>query len=119
MPKKASPKPKKPTTKKQAIRRKSKKNRVNNSSEDDAADKTAGYLKKEDYLVIIEWLKIKRNYDSCFGTGKAPAVGYQPNPLSDEGLIQYLQRQEGIITINEKLESMCPHYHAMNQLMGG
>ncbi|KNZ61315.1 hypothetical protein VP01_14209g1, partial [Puccinia sorghi] len=30
---------------------------------------------KEDYLVIIEGLKIKWNYNSCFGTGKAPAVG--------------------------------------------
>ncbi|KNZ48253.1 uncharacterized protein VP01_5795g1 [Puccinia sorghi] len=75
MPKKASPKPTKPTTKKPAIQRKSKKNRGNNSSEDAAADKTAGHLKKEDYLVIIEWLKIEWNYNSCFGTGKAPAVG--------------------------------------------
>ncbi|KNZ44658.1 hypothetical protein VP01_8950g1, partial [Puccinia sorghi] len=45
----------------------SKKNRGKNSSEDDAADKTAGHLKKED--LIIKWLKIKWNYDSCFGTG--------------------------------------------------
>ncbi|KNZ44167.1 uncharacterized protein VP01_9444g1 [Puccinia sorghi] len=75
MPKKASPKPTKPTTKNPAIQRKSKKNRGNNSSEDDAADKAVGHLKKEDYLIIIEWLKIKRNYNSCFGTGKDPAVG--------------------------------------------
>ncbi|KNZ64221.1 uncharacterized protein VP01_10536g2 [Puccinia sorghi] len=34
-----------------------------------------GHLKKEDYLVIIKWLKIKPNYNSCFGTGKAPDVG--------------------------------------------
>ena len=27
-------------------------------------------------------------------------------------------RKAGITTINEKLESMCPHYHAMNKLMG-
>ncbi|KNZ63306.1 uncharacterized protein VP01_11616g1, partial [Puccinia sorghi] len=66
------------------------------------------------YLIIIEWLKIERNYDSCFGTWKAPAVGC---PAKDEGSIQYLQRQAGICTINEKLESMCPHYHAMNELM--
>ncbi|KNZ44165.1 uncharacterized protein VP01_944g9, partial [Puccinia sorghi] len=128
------------SNKKPAIRRKFKKNKGNNSSEDDAADKTAGHLKKEDYLVIIKWLKIKRNYR----TGKAPPVGHpskgkingfemcydlvnpygtchrfpqlgdyiepphlydgyqspqsiplkdQPNPPSDEGLIQYLQRQ--------------------------
>ncbi|KNZ48704.1 hypothetical protein VP01_546g5 [Puccinia sorghi] len=58
MPNKAYPKP---TTKKPAIQIKSNKNRGNNSSEDDAADKKAGHLKKEDYLVIIEWLKIKQN----------------------------------------------------------
>ncbi|KNZ54757.1 uncharacterized protein VP01_2862g2, partial [Puccinia sorghi] len=44
-------------------------------NENAGADKTAGHLKKEDYLVIIKWLKIEWNYDSCFGTGKAPAVG--------------------------------------------
>jgi len=27
-------------------------------------------------------------------------------------------RKAGITTIDEKLESMCPHYHAMNELMG-
>ncbi|KNZ45992.1 hypothetical protein VP01_763g5 [Puccinia sorghi] len=75
MPKKATSNPMEPTTKKPAIQRKSKKNRGNDSSEDDDADKTAGHLKKEDYLVIIEWLKIKWNYNSCFGTGKAPSVG--------------------------------------------
>ncbi|KNZ48421.1 uncharacterized protein VP01_5682g1, partial [Puccinia sorghi] len=73
---KASPKPTKPTTQKPAIQRKSKKNRGKNSFENNPADKTEGHLKKEDYLVIIKWLKIERNYNSCFGTGKAPAVGH-------------------------------------------
>ncbi|KNZ53913.1 hypothetical protein VP01_30g6 [Puccinia sorghi] len=157
MPKKASPKPTKPTTKKPAIQRNSKKNRSNNSSEDDAADKkkpaiqrnskknrgdlseddaadkTMGHLSKEDYLVIIKWLKIERNYDSFFGTGKADAMMYDNlcnqspskiNLMSDEGLIQYLQRQvqenqkAGIYKIDDKLQSMCPHYHAINKLMG-
>ncbi|KNZ48058.1 hypothetical protein VP01_5932g2, partial [Puccinia sorghi] len=27
-------------------------------------------------------------------------------------------QKAGISTIDEKLESMCPHYHAMNKLMG-
>ncbi|KNZ56515.1 hypothetical protein VP01_2388g3 [Puccinia sorghi] len=72
---KATTKPTKPTTKNPAIGKKSKKNRGNNSSEDDSADKTSGHLKKEDYLVIIKWLKIQKNYNSCFGTWKAPAVG--------------------------------------------
>lgn len=44
----------------------------------DAAEKTTGHLKKDDYLVIIDWLKIKKNYDACFGTGKAPLVGRPP-----------------------------------------
>ncbi|KNZ51595.1 uncharacterized protein VP01_3890g2 [Puccinia sorghi] len=101
--------PTKPTTKKPAIQRKSKKNRGNNSSED--YDKTAGHLKKEDYLIIIEWLKIKQNYNSCFGTGILLLVVQQKiNPISTK---------TRICTINEKLESMCPHYHAMNNLMGG
>ncbi|KNZ60770.1 hypothetical protein VP01_15039g1, partial [Puccinia sorghi] len=60
MPKKPSPKPTQPTTKKPDIRR-----------------KTMGHLKKEDYLIIIiEWLKIKQKYNSCFGTGKAPFTGW-------------------------------------------
>ncbi|KNZ48543.1 hypothetical protein VP01_5598g1, partial [Puccinia sorghi] len=114
-----------------SLKEKSKKNRGNNSSKDDAADKTASHLKKDCYLVIIKWLKIKQNYNACFGNGKAPAVGCpakdQPNPLSGEGTIQHLQRQLQEIphqlihfqsTINEKLESMCSHYHAINKLMG-
>ncbi|KNZ64200.1 hypothetical protein VP01_10565g1 [Puccinia sorghi] len=27
--------------------------------------------------------------------------------------------QKGICTINEKFESMCPHYHVMKKLMEG
>ncbi|KNZ63653.1 uncharacterized protein VP01_1117g3 [Puccinia sorghi] len=44
-------------------------------SKDDATDKTSVHLKKDNYLVIIIWLKIEQNYNSCFGTGKALAVG--------------------------------------------
>ncbi|KNZ63512.1 uncharacterized protein VP01_11346g1 [Puccinia sorghi] len=74
IPKKAKLQPTNPTTGKPVIQRNSRKNGGNNSSEDDSADTTAGHLTKEDYLVIIEWLKIKWNYDRCFGTGEAPAV---------------------------------------------
>ncbi|KNZ45640.1 hypothetical protein VP01_7956g1 [Puccinia sorghi] len=156
MPKKAFPKFTKPTTKKPAIQRKSMKKRGSNSSEDDAAYKTAGHLKKEDYLVIIKWRKIKHRITIaaleqgrlllwssrkiCFGTVtaaeqvlfavkslKSIPLKDQPNPTSDEGLIQYLQRQlqksthqiHIHSTIDEKLEIMCPHYHAINKLMGG
>ena len=75
MPKKSTPASKKSTPKRPAIRQKSKKARGNDSSADDDADKTTGHLKKDDYLIIIEWLKIEKNYNACFGTGKAPAVG--------------------------------------------
>ncbi|KNZ57844.1 uncharacterized protein VP01_205g4, partial [Puccinia sorghi] len=37
--------------------------------------KETGHLKKLHYLVIIKWLKIEQNYNSCFGKRKAPAVG--------------------------------------------
>ncbi|KNZ47676.1 hypothetical protein VP01_622g2 [Puccinia sorghi] len=115
MPKKASPKPKKPTTNKPDIQIKSKKKRE-------------GHLNKEEYLVIIEWLKIERNYNSCFGTGKAPAVGHQAKDKYRKfltksistgfGLTNEDQKAE-ISTIDEKLESICPHYHVINELMGG
>ncbi|KNZ57291.1 hypothetical protein VP01_2192g3 [Puccinia sorghi] len=77
------------------------------------------------------------NYYSCFGIksmdlrwwlsiSEINPLEDQPNPLSDEGSIQYLQIQVEASThqihfhskIDEKLESMCPHYHEMNKLMG-
>ncbi|KNZ61446.1 uncharacterized protein VP01_139g7 [Puccinia sorghi] len=72
MPKKAAPKPMKPTTKKPAIRRKSKKNRGNNSSEDDAADKTVVHLNKEDYLLL--W---KREGSCCCLSAKGEINGFE------------------------------------------
>ncbi|KNZ44985.1 uncharacterized protein VP01_8604g1 [Puccinia sorghi] len=127
MPKKATPKPMKPTTKKPAIQRKSKKNRGKHSYEDDGADKKAIQLKKEDYLVIIEWLKIEWNYNSCFGTGKAPSVGLPAKDKYNKFHTKYISTgfgltnedlNTGISKIDEKLESMCTHYHVMNDLMG-
>ncbi|PLW19863.1 hypothetical protein PCANC_09242 [Puccinia coronata f. sp. avenae] len=127
------------------------------------AEKTTGHLKKDDYLVIIDWLKIKKNYDACFGTGKAPLVGRPPkvtingfelmainlrdqstskislssrqmkdcfNSYKDKykkthtlslatgfGLTPE-DRQTGIQTIEQKLDSLCPHYQAMHEIMG-
>ncbi|PLW17303.1 hypothetical protein PCANC_14143 [Puccinia coronata f. sp. avenae] len=129
----------------------------------DPAEKTTGHLKKDDYLVIIDWLKIKKNYDACFGTGKAPLVGRPPkgtingfelmainlqnqstskislssrqmkdcfNSYKDKykkthtlslatgfGLTPEDQ-QTGIQPIKQKLDSLCPHYQAMHELMG-
>ncbi|PLW39480.1 hypothetical protein PCANC_16813 [Puccinia coronata f. sp. avenae] len=133
------------------------------STNNDPAEKTTGHLKKDDYLVIIDWLKIKKNYDACFGTGKAPLVGRPPkgtingfelmainlrnqstskislssrqmkdcfNSYKDKykkthtpslatgfGLTPE-DRQTGIQTIEQKLDSLCPHYQAMHELMG-
>ncbi|KNZ52295.1 hypothetical protein VP01_3625g3 [Puccinia sorghi] len=85
------------------------------------------YIKQLVTLEIIEWLKIKWNYDSCFGTGKAPAVGCPAKDKykkvqtksSSTGFGLTNEDQKVVIsTIDEKLESMCPHYHAMKHLMG-
>ena len=65
--------PKKPTRGRKPMKKAAKVSTNNN-----AAEKTTGHLKKEDYLVVIDWLKIKKNYDACFGTGKAPLVGRPP-----------------------------------------
>ncbi|PLW25540.1 hypothetical protein PCANC_05226 [Puccinia coronata f. sp. avenae] len=133
------------------------------STDNDPAEKTTGHLKKDNYLVIIDWLKIKKNYDAFFGTGKAPLVGRPPkgtingfelmainlrnqstskislssrqmkdcfNSYKDKykkthtlslatgfGLTPE-DRQTGIQTIEQKLDSLCPHYQAMHELMG-
>ncbi|KNZ62082.1 uncharacterized protein VP01_13161g1 [Puccinia sorghi] len=92
--------------------------------------KTAGHLKKDKNLVIIKWLNIEQNYNSFFGTGKAPTMKDQFNTYKDKykkvdtksismgfGLTNEDQKAE-ISTVNEKLESMCHHYHVMKELMG-
>ncbi|PLW06508.1 hypothetical protein PCASD_11071 [Puccinia coronata f. sp. avenae] len=100
------------------------------STDIDPAEKTTGHLKKDNYLVIIDWLKIKKNYDACFGTGKAPLVGRPPKVtingfelmainLRDQSTSKIsLNRQTGIQTIEQKLDSLCPHYQAMHEIMG-
>ncbi|PLW27391.1 hypothetical protein PCANC_25846 [Puccinia coronata f. sp. avenae] len=150
--------PKKPTSGQKPTRKAAKV-----STDKDPAEKTTGHLKKDDYLVIIDWLKIKKNYDACFGTGKAPLVGRPPkgtingfelmainlqnqstskislssrqmkdcfNSYKDKykkthtlslatgfGLTPE-DRQTGIQTIEQKLNSLCPHYQAVHELMG-
>ncbi|POW23133.1 hypothetical protein PSHT_00574 [Puccinia striiformis] len=74
MPPKKSTIKKKATTKKTTTKKKTSKKKVDDSSDDSAAE-TPGHLKKSDYLILINWLKIKKNYEACFGTGKAPPVG--------------------------------------------
>ncbi|KNZ60084.1 hypothetical protein VP01_1612g7 [Puccinia sorghi] len=104
MPKKASHKPTKPTTKKPAIQRNSKR------------------TDKEEYLVMIEWLNIKHNCNSCFQTRKAPAVGYNYKQVNTKSIsmgfgLTNEDQKVGISTTNDKIESMCPHYHARNNFM--
>ncbi|KNZ47809.1 uncharacterized protein VP01_6115g1 [Puccinia sorghi] len=134
--KKATPKPTKPNTKKPAIQRKSKKNRGNNSSEDDAADKTEGHLKKDNKMVIIEWLKIKHDgyqflkstpskinltppqMKDQFNTYKVKYKKFHTKSIYMGFVLTNEDQKVGISTFNENLESMCPHYHLMNDLMG-
>ncbi|PLW06043.1 hypothetical protein PCASD_25109 [Puccinia coronata f. sp. avenae] len=132
------------------------------STNKDPAEKTTGHLKKDNYLVIIDWLKIKKNYDACFGRGKAPLVERPPKgtingfelmainlrnqstskiSLSSRQIKDRFNsykgkykkthtlslatgfgltpedRQTGIQTIEQKLNSLCPHYQAMHGLM--
>ncbi|PLW04538.1 hypothetical protein PCANC_28456 [Puccinia coronata f. sp. avenae] len=133
------------------------------STNKDPAEKTTGHLKKDNYLVIIDWLKIKKNYDACFGRAKAPLVERPPKgtingfelmainlrnqstskiSLSSRQIKDRFNsykgkykkthtlslatgfgltpedRQTGIQTIEQKLNSLCPHYQAMHGLMG-
>ncbi|KNZ63157.1 hypothetical protein VP01_11800g1, partial [Puccinia sorghi] len=82
-----------------------------------SADKTAGHLKKEDYLQI--W-----NREGSCGWSSSKRINSKYKKFHTKsistvfGLIDE-DHQAGDSTINEKLESMCPHYHAMNELMGG
>ncbi|KAI9625525.1 hypothetical protein KEM48_010787 [Puccinia striiformis f. sp. tritici PST-130] len=143
MPPKKSTIKKKATTKKTTTKKKTSKKKVDDSSDDSAAE-TPGHLKKSDYLILINWLKIKKNYEACFGTGKAPPVGrpvkgtingFDPkmkdrfNSYKDKykkahteatstgfGLTAADQKA-GVRTIEEKLEKMCSNYSAMNELM--
>ena len=56
--------------------KRSKKRKDNSSSDDNEVEQTTARLKREDYLIIINWLSIKQNYNSCFGSGKDPPVGW-------------------------------------------
>ncbi|KNZ47283.1 hypothetical protein VP01_6547g1 [Puccinia sorghi] len=103
MPKKATPKHTKTTTKKPAIQRKSKKNRSKNSSEDDGADKTAAALELGSLLLLVVQPKYKNVHTKYISMGFVLTNEYQKG---------------GISTIHEILESMYPHYHVMNKLIG-
>ncbi|KNZ49455.1 hypothetical protein VP01_4g18 [Puccinia sorghi] len=63
---------------------------------------------------------------ACFETGKDPAVGHpakdkynkvHTKSISTSSLLTKKDQKVGISTIDEKLEIMCPHYPAMNNLM--
>ncbi|KNZ49887.1 uncharacterized protein VP01_4719g2, partial [Puccinia sorghi] len=114
IPQKGTPQPKKPTPKKPAIRRKSKKNRGNDSLEDDAAYKTSekGKINGFEMMAInlCNQSPSKINLTLC-------QVKDQLNTKKTRQSSPHQIHSHG--TINEKLESMCPHYHVMNELMGG
>ena len=48
---------------------------------DDELGSSQGHLKIEDYEIIIDWLRDKKNYVACFGDGKAPAIGRRPKAM--------------------------------------
>ncbi|MBW0558567.1 hypothetical protein O181_098282 [Austropuccinia psidii MF-1] len=39
----------------------------------------SGHLKHTDYLTIINWLSIKSNFESCFGTSGSTSIGRPPS----------------------------------------
>jgi len=73
--------PRRPTGKKATPKmpvssdKQSNKRKDESSSNDNEVEKTTAHLKREDYLIIINWLLIEQNYDSCFRSGKAPPDG--------------------------------------------
>ncbi|PLW08361.1 hypothetical protein PCASD_25067 [Puccinia coronata f. sp. avenae] len=88
--------PKKPTR-----GRKPTKKAAEVSTNNNPAAKTTGHLKKDDYLVIIDWLKIKKNYDACFGTGKGPLVGQPPKgTINGFELMEINQRNQSTSKIS-------------------
>jgi hypothetical protein len=42
---------------------------------DDELGSSQGHLKIEDYQIIIDWLRDKKNYVLCLDEGKAPSIG--------------------------------------------
>ncbi|KAA1117608.1 hypothetical protein PGT21_016401 [Puccinia graminis f. sp. tritici] len=59
----------------------------------DELGSSQGHLKIEDYEIIIDWLRDKKNYVACFGNGKAPAIGRRPKAMINgyELMAIYLQ----------------------------
>ncbi|KNZ57578.1 uncharacterized protein VP01_2125g12 [Puccinia sorghi] len=99
---------------------------LDESSQDETPENTNQSLEKEtpnntskQSIILITTPLLMLLTDDGYQSPQSIPIKDQPNPPSDEGSIQYLKRQAGINTIDEKLESMCPHYHAMNKLMGG
>ena len=41
--------------------------------------KSSGQLKKEDYLILVHWLKVQSNYNACFGSENTTKVGCPPS----------------------------------------
>ncbi|KAI9602686.1 hypothetical protein H4Q26_001982 [Puccinia striiformis f. sp. tritici PST-130] len=68
---------------------------------------TQSHLKREDYQIIINWLRNKKNFEHCHGYDKALPVG---RPVKAD-------KKKGIKTIEAKLDNMCPLYAEMYKLV--
>ena len=43
------------------------------------SSKGSGQLRKEDHIILINWLKVSQNYNACFGDDKETRVGRPPS----------------------------------------
>ncbi|KAI9622940.1 hypothetical protein H4Q26_014880 [Puccinia striiformis f. sp. tritici PST-130] len=87
---------------------------------------TQSHLKREDYQIIINWLRNKRNFERCHGYDKAPPVGRpvkgkfkkaHTESLSTGFGLTAANKKKGIKTIEAKLDNMCPLYAEMYEVV--
>ncbi|KNE95541.1 hypothetical protein PSTG_11146 [Puccinia striiformis f. sp. tritici PST-78] len=97
---------------------------------------TQSHLKREDYQIIINWLRNKRNFERCHGYDKAPPIILNARQMKErfktykgkfkkahtESLstgfgLTAANKKKGIKTIEAKLDNMCPLYAEMYELV--
>ncbi|KAI9601914.1 hypothetical protein KEM48_001202 [Puccinia striiformis f. sp. tritici PST-130] len=97
---------------------------------------TQSHLKREDYQIIINWLRNKRNFERCHGYDKAPPIILNARQMKErfktykgkfkkahtESLstgfgLTAANKKKGIKTIEAKLDNMCPLYAEMYEVV--
>ncbi|KNZ63048.1 hypothetical protein VP01_1193g11 [Puccinia sorghi] len=92
------------------------------------ADRTGGHLKEENYLVKSNGSRLNRITMPALEVGRLILINSTHSMTNTKkvhtksistgfGLTNQDQKV-GISTINEKLETMCPQYHTMKELIG-